>query len=231
MRYFLTFALALAGASAWGQTPQAPNPSPPKSTPQAQPPPPVQQTQLYQLVPVNPPTQQTVQVQQPQYQTVQLVQAPAPCQTVQLAQPPVQQVQYVPATQTTFGVSQTGSRTVVLGPSIVGLSIARVGQAMSSTFGKSHVWNIQHSIIRPQPQPAPPVQQLVTVSMPQPVVQQPVQVQLLQQPVQQVLQPTYQINAPSEAAPPPPVINPPKPSPQASTVPPPKHHLFGMLGN
>jgi hypothetical protein len=229
MRTSILFATLIAGTAAWGQTPQAPNPSPPKSTPQAQPPPPVQQTQLYQLVPVNPPTQQTVQVQQPQYQTVQLVQQPAPCQTVQLAQPPVQQVQYVPATQTTFAVSSQGSRTVVLGPSLVGLSIARVGQMMSSSFGKTHTWNIQHSVIRPQPQPAPPVTQLVSVSMPQPVVQQPVQVQLLQQPVQQVLQPTYQINAPSEAAPPPPVV--PKPSPQTSTIPPPKHSLFGMLGN
>jgi hypothetical protein len=222
MRHSLTLALALVGTSAWGQTPQAPNPSPPKSTPQAQPPPPVQ---LYRLVPVEQP-QQTVQVQQPQYQTVQLVQQPAPCQTVQ-------QVQYVPATQTTFGLTLAGGRTVVLGPSIAGLSIARIGEMVSNTFGKTHVWKIQHSIIRPQPQPAPPVEQLVTVSMPQPVVQQPVQVQLLQQPVQQVLQPQYQINAPSEAAPPPPVVpvGPPKPSPQASSIPAPKHHLFGMLGN
>jgi hypothetical protein len=211
----------LVSASAWGQTPQAPPPNP-KSTPQAQPP--TQQTQLYRLVPVEQPQQTTTQ----QYQTVQLVQQPTQYQTVQVQQQPVQQVQYVNASQSTFAVAGSGNRTVVLGPGLVGLSLARVGQAMATGFGKTHVWNIQHQVIRPQPQPSPPVQQLVTVSMPQPVVQQQyAQVQLLQQPVQQVLQPQYKINAPSEDAPPPPVV----PTPQSSKIPPPKHGLFGMLGN
>jgi hypothetical protein len=211
MRTLTLFVTLILGSSAWAQAPPTPNPSPPKSTPQAQPPPP---TQLYRLVPVEQPAQpqyQTVQVQQPQYQTVQVPQ-------------PVQQVQYVNASQSTFGVSQTGARTVVLGPGLVSLSLARTGQMLTNTFGKTHIWNIQHSVVRPAPvQPSPPVQ-LVSVSMPVQQPLPPVQVQLIQQPQQQ-----YRINAPSEDAPPPPVINqpPPKPTPQSSTIPPPKHHLFG----
>ena len=224
MRSFALWLALLSSASqAWGQSPPIPNPSPQsKATPQPQQP----VTQLYRLVPVETPTQQTQQ-----YQTVQLAQQPAPqYQTVQMVQQPIQQVQYVPATTSTFAVANTGQRTVVLGPGLVGLSLARTGTFLTNTFGKSHVWNISHSTIAPQIQPAPPVAtQLVTVSMPQPVVQQPVQVQLLQQPVTQ----QYKINAPSEEAPPPPVIHQPpvKPTPQSSTIPPPKHHgMFGLFG-
>jgi hypothetical protein len=225
MRQLLFLALALAGSSASAQTPPTPNPSPPKSTPQAQPP----ATQLYRLVPVEQPQYQTVQ--QPQYQTVQLVQQPAQYQTVQLAPQTVQQVQYVPATQSTFAISNQGSRTVALGPGPIALSLSWVGQRMVG-LGKTHVWQINHQIIRPQPQPSPPVQQLVTVSMPQPVVSPPVQVQLISQPAPTPVTQQYRINAPSEDAPPPPVIGQPpaKPSPQSSSIPPPKH-LFGWLGN
>ena len=95
-----------------GSRPPSPNPSPQsKATPQPQQP----VTQLYRLVPVETPTQQTQQ-----YQTVQLAQQPAPqYQTVQMVQQPIQQVQYVPATTSTFAVANTGQRTVVLGPGLV----------------------------------------------------------------------------------------------------------------
>jgi hypothetical protein len=235
MRLFACILALLTSASAWAQTPPppAPNPGPSpqtKATPQAQPP----QVQLYRLVPVEPPAQpqyQTVQVQQPVYQTVQqpvyqTVQQPQ-YQTVQLAAQPVQQAVYTSGISTTLGIAPVGQRTVVLGPGLVSLSLARAGQTMVNVFGKSHVWQIQHTTVAPQIQPAPPVQ-LVSVSLPNPVVQQPVYVPLPQQVVQQ---PVNVINAPSEAAPPPPVIQQtPKATPQSSTVPPPRHSLFGMLG-
>lgn len=211
MKYLLSLALLFASVNAWAQSPQLPSTQvPTKPQPPGQPPPP----QLYQLVPVQQPVQQPVQyVQQP----------------VQYVQQPVQQLQYVqqPVNVQTVGFSAqaTGQRTVVLGPGPVSLSLAWVGQRMAG-MGKTHIWTINHSVVRPVnpiPQPAPPVQ-YVTVSMPQPVVQPPVQVQVVTQP-----QPTQQlqiINAPSEAAPPPPVVpvN-PTPTPQAQSQS--KHPLFG----
>jgi hypothetical protein len=204
-----------------------------KATPQAQAP----QYRTYKLVPVDEPAQ-AVQVQQPQYQTVQLVQQPA-LQTQTVYQSAASTVCASPAAgiSTTVAASSGANRTVVLGPGLVGLSIARVGQFMTGA-GKTHVWNISHSTVQPLINPAPPVQTMMTVTQPQPVVQQPTQVQLVSmpQPVQQQM--VYQINAPSENAPPPPVIGPPQtppvvqpptPSPQAQPVQ--GHKLFGFLGH
>jgi hypothetical protein len=223
-RLFVFTALILTSAQLWAQAP-----SPQKQTPQPQPP----VTQMYRLVPVDTPvTQQyqTVQVQQPvtqQYQTVQMVQQP------------VQQVAYqAPMTgiSTTVAATPTAQRTVVLGPGLVGLSVARVGQFLTGA-GKTHVWTINHTAIRPVVNPAPPVS-MVQVYQPQPVVQQ--QPTLVSLPQQVVQQPVYQINAPSESAPPPPVIGPPQtppvcqtppatPSPQAPAPTPATHKLMNLF--
>lgn len=240
MRSLIALTLMLATASAWGQSKSLPTPQAPV-------------TQTYQLVPVQQPvTQQyqTVQVaQQPQYQTVQVVQQPQYQAVYQAASTGL----CAPATtavSTSFATTASAPRTVVLGPSVVGLSIARAGQLLTSTFGKTHVWNISHQVIRPV-QPAPPVsstvfsvgttvpvqQQVQLVSMPAPIQQT---VQYVQQPVTQTQ--TYTINAPSENAPPPPVVpvgppvtpvappaNPPTPTPQAQPVISPVSKFIGGL--
>ena len=246
MRYSVCMLALMAGANAWGQMPPTPSPQM-KATPQPQQP----QTQLYRLVPVeSPPTQQyqtvqapqyqtvqqpqyqTVQVQQPVYQTVQVAQ-PQQYQTVQMVQQPIQQAMYTSAMSTTMSIAPVGEHTIVLGPGLVGLSLARTGQFMVQHFGKSHVWNIQHTTVRPQMMQTSSPVQLVSVSIPQTVAQPPVQMQLMQAPQQpQQQQQMYRINAPSEEAPPPPIVpvHPPKPSPQSSAIPAPKRLLFGMLG-
>ena len=165
----------------------------------------------------------------------------APYQTVQYAQPACASstvASPVTGISTTVAATPSSARTVVLGPGLVGLSIARVGQFMAQA-GKTHVWTINHTTVRPVQTPVAPVTTMMAVVQQQPVYQQQ-QVQLVSMPVQQPVQQVYRIDAPSENAPPPPVIGPPvvppvvvqppaQPTPQAQPVAQPTHKLFGMF--
>jgi hypothetical protein len=223
-------ALSLCVNCTYAQTPQNPTPQLPaqpkqQPTPQQppqQPPPPVQQ--MYRLVPVEQPAQPVP----PPAQYVTVAQVPPPSQplyTTTAALPTSYSTQYA------FSTQQTGQRQVVLGPGPLSLSAAWVGQRLA-TLGKTHVFTINHQIIRPvNPapiQPAPPVQYVIQTAQ-----QQPQQtVQLIMQP-QQPTAPIVGIPYRSESVPAPPLA--PQPTPQSQPNPNPpttqKHALWGMLGH
>lgn len=220
---FLAVVVCLGAVNARAQTPQNPNPQlpAPKQPPVAQAPP--QQTQLYQLVPVqSPPTTQVVQQQPVQYQTVQV------------AQPQYQAISTyaAPTSVQTVGLStqSSGQRTLVMGPGPVALSMSWLGQRMAN-MGKTHVWTINHSTVRTNMVQQAPIGQTYQVQLVQQAPPPPTQVQLVQQaPPTQVYQVVQQA-PPSEQAPPPPLVGMPPPvkaTPQAqSTVTP--HKLFGLI--
>jgi hypothetical protein len=227
----------LITSAAFAQSPpqpssQSPVTAPPpvaKMAPVATPPPLVAapQEQLYRVVqppyqyePVITPRFAPVTSSPPPYAQIPPPVAYAPPPAVYGMQGPPQVVAYAPQ-QVAWAGTAGPSRTVVIGPGPISLTLAWTGRVLAANFGKSHVLTFNHTLFSPVVPTVPTgptaYYATTTTTVAQPPVQQVIQYVPVQQPAPPVIQyvpmPTPPVPAKtySEEAPPAPVA----PSPQS----------------